>query len=66
MYLLDSRTTTGGGLEIAGGLELTRNVAGRSGGAIYIENGDLTISGDAGEEEEEEVAGGSWMGNTAG
>lgn len=68
--MLDSRTTTGGGLEITGGLEFSRNVAGRSGGAVYIENGDLTISGDAGEEEGEEdkerPAGGSWVGNTAG
>lgn len=64
--MLDSRTTTGGGLEIAGGLEFSGNAAGRSGGAIYIENGDLTISGDAGEEEEARVAGGSWVGNTAG
>lgn len=63
--MLDSRATTGGGLEISGGLEFTGNVAGRSGGGIYIENGDLTISGDAEGEAEEEAAGSSWVGNTA-
>eukprot|EP00752_Nemacystus_decipiens_P008583 g7664.t1 len=64
VFLLDSRTTTGGGLEISGGLEFTGNVAGRSGGAIYIENGDLSISGNA--EHGEEGEGGTWVGNTAG
>lgn len=63
--MLDSRTTTGAGLEIAGGLEFTGNVASRSGGAVYIENGDLTISAETGKEEDE-AAGGSWVGNTAG
>lgn len=63
--MLDSRTTTGGGLEISGDLELSGNVAGRSGGGMYIENGDLTITGGAGEEEAV-AATGSWVGNTAG
>lgn len=60
--MLDSRTATGGGLEIKGGLKFAGNVAGRSGGAIYIENGDFTAGGDAGQE----AAGGSWVGNSAG
>lgn len=59
MFLLDSRTTAGSGLEISGGLEFAGNVAGRSGGGIYIENGDLSIV-------DGEEPGGSWVGNSAG
>ena len=60
MFLLDSRTTTGQGLELTGSLEFSGNAAIRSGGAIYIENGDLTVVPDAG------AAEASWVGNSAG
>lgn len=58
--MLDSRTATGQGMELTGALEFRANAAVRSGGAIYIENGDLTVVADAG------VAEASWVGNTAG
>lgn len=62
VYLLDSREAAGAGLRLTGGVVFSGNTAVRSGGGIYIENGDLTMIRDDGEGSE----GGLWTGNTAG